>query len=267
LNPVVTVILSLLLNKTAKGKNSGSGKKRAARGTLSKRQDLDRVHVEDTFQFNLPEHVAVSNDEGRKAGEGCYVSATVHNRRYYGVLIDQASLKAASMLYFQDEASGLELNRKMEHLLHLNRQGENDMDLGNDFSENKRKGVSDDTNSSSKRARLDAVPDPVSSNQLTKYKKPPVQKLDKSGQVQKYRYVLPSDDDDNTEAHGYRELIATFVDVAAAAEYNQELEQQIEFACRSGGNFVGKFYYQYEVLLLFLFVHIVFRVALLTTSL
>ncbi len=56
-----------------------------------------------------------SNKE--KAGEGCYVSATTSsNKRYYGVLVDQPSLKEASTMYFQDQSESLQLNERMKVL-------------------------------------------------------------------------------------------------------------------------------------------------------
>jgi hypothetical protein len=237
-----------------KGKRGNPGKKRGTRGKLLKRQDLDHVHVEDTFQFQLPSHVAVSSDEDRKVGEGCYVSTTVHNRRYYGVLIDQESLRAASMLYFQDEAAGLELNRKMEQLYRLKAPN----DVANPPTNKKRTvddaGIMDDSNSSTKRMRQNVVPDdPLSSGPLDWMK--PIkqnihQKLDSTRTVQKFRYMSPtinSNEGKGTSMAGYRQLIATYVDVTAAAEDDPDRQQLIENACRSGGNFVGEYYYQYEV--------------------
>lgn len=236
--------------KTGKGtgKRGNTGKKRGARGKLSKRQDLDHVHVEDTFQFQLPDHVAVSSDEDRKVGEGCYVSATVHNCRYYGVLIDQASLRAASMLYFQDEASGLELNRKMEHLYRLKTRGE----VIHSTNNNKRSADDadmDESESSTKRARQNILPDSAisSGEPSTKQNKNLRQQVEETRAVQKFRFVLPSNDGKGSKTSGYRLLIATYVDVAAAGDDNPDREQLIETACRSGGNFVGEYYYQYEV--------------------
>jgi hypothetical protein len=204
--------------------------------------------VEDTFQFQLPDHVAVSSDEDRKVGEGCYVSATVHNRRYYGVLIDQESLRAASMLYFQDEASGLELNRKMEHLYSLKTQSE-----GVDNKRTADDAVMDESDTSAKRARHNIVPDgPVRSELMNSMKqiKSNRQMVDDTRAVQKFRFVPPSNkhnDVKSTQTSGYRILLATYVDVTAAADDDPDRKQLIEAACHSGGNFVGEYYYQYEV--------------------
>jgi hypothetical protein len=194
----------------------------------------------------LPDHVAVSSEEDRKVGEGCYISTTVHNRRYYGVLVDQATLKAASMLYFQDEAVGIELNRKMERLARVNKVDET-MDPGN-IAIAKRKAETDLDESLTKRARSDVFPDiAVSSGPTDWKKKRPSHKPDDSRPVQKFRYVSSGNTDSNAKTYGYRELIATYVDVTAAADDDPTQSDLIETACRSGGNFVGQYYYQYEV--------------------
>jgi len=44
------------------------------------------------------------------------VSGTVQNRRYYGLLVDQEALRNASLLWFEDEAGSLDLNRRMKLL-------------------------------------------------------------------------------------------------------------------------------------------------------
>ena len=44
---------------------------------------------------NLDPKDVLAPDTSNKTGDGCYVSATIQNKRFYGVLIDQASLKAA----------------------------------------------------------------------------------------------------------------------------------------------------------------------------
>ena len=51
-----------------------------------------------------------------KVGEACYVAATVQNRRYYGVLVEQEALQAASTLYWQDQTTVMELHRRMRAL-------------------------------------------------------------------------------------------------------------------------------------------------------
>ena len=56
------------------------------------------------------------NRGAAKVGEGCYVTATVNNKRYYGLLVEKDALKAASLMHYQDEAAGLDLNRRMKVL-------------------------------------------------------------------------------------------------------------------------------------------------------
>ena len=53
----------------------------------------------------------------QKVGDGIYVSATTsNNKRFYGVLVDQSSLKEASTLFFQDQSDSLRLNGRMKIL-------------------------------------------------------------------------------------------------------------------------------------------------------
>jgi hypothetical protein len=241
--------LMLLLSLYAKiesgtpGSKRRDGKKRGTRGKLRRKQEISNVLVEDTFQLKLPEHVAASSEQDRKASEGCYISTTVHNRRYYGVLIDQTSLKRASLLYFQDEASGLDLNRKMEYLIrkqHLESGG--DLSLLGDL----KRSAEDDVDSEHpfKKPRLSsfAVPDSVeSSSKAASW----MESTDESQlrQIQKFRYVMPDTAKAKSEP-GYRLLLATYADADAAAEDDPEKVVAIESAC---GNFVGDYYYQYEV--------------------
>jgi len=57
-------------------------------------------------------------------------------------------------------------------------------------------------------------------------------------QVQKLSYHAEGD---------YRNLIATYMNIEAAAEDSPERSDAIRKACQNGGGFVGKYYYQYEV--------------------
>lgn len=53
--------------------------------------------MEETF----PLHNGLSGGQA-KAGDGIYCSATISsNKKYYGVMIDQAALKEASILFFK----------------------------------------------------------------------------------------------------------------------------------------------------------------------
>ena len=218
--------------------------------------------MEETFQFQLPEHVAVSSDEDRTVGEGCYVSATVHNRRYYGVLVDQASLQAASMLYFQDEASGLELNRKMEYLYRL--QQHDAAARSTNEEEVVQNHTVDDVDmeesslSTKKRVRETTIPDGMTSSSTgsgptamtTKRMKSSSSSMTSTEAVQQFRFVPAT----GTSSSAYRILMATYMDaITAAAQHPDRDAASIEAACRTGGNFVGEFYYQYEVRVCFLF--------------
>ena len=187
--------------------------------------------VQEPFELRDPMEAASSSSaQSSRVGDGCYVTATVNNKRYYGVLIDQAALKAASLLYFQDEASGLDLNRRMKA---LNR----------------------DTGESHPSERLDLEPAPgdessynaASRKRIKMEESSPVVKggTGTGRQVQKFRYVEPETNGGSSQ--GYRLLLATYADTMAAAEDDVEKASQIETACQSGGKFVGNHYYQYEV--------------------
>jgi hypothetical protein len=167
--------------------------------------------------------------ENPMAGEGCYVSATVQNRRYYGVLIDQAALQQASMLYFQEEASGLDLNRRMKALMRRQQHHGGSLDQN---------GSSSDTNGARKRPRTDATP-------LEVPNRPPSNSNGAvpSRQVQKFRY----EGLEKEKSQGYRVLLATFADLNASAEDDLDRRKKIEAACEAGGDFLGDYYYQYEV--------------------
>jgi monoamine oxidase len=92
------------------GLQAGKSKRGRRRSTgLRKQQQLENVIVEESFTLYA------SNKD--KVGEGCYVSSTTStNKRYYGVLVDQPSLKEASTMYFQDQRESLQLNERM-HVL------------------------------------------------------------------------------------------------------------------------------------------------------
>jgi len=203
--------------------------------------------VDQPFQLNLPEN-AVENGEN-KAGEGCYISATIHNRRYYGVLIDQASLKAASMLHFQDKAAGLELNRKIEYLkaqkLLEQTQSPSEVDGGDD---RKRPAESDNQDDSNKRIKLKT--DPGTTNKESSPDDALAISRLSGRPVQKFRYVDAVDQSNGSQisSPGYRILVATFADSTVAADDDTAKARLIEAACRAGGGFVGPtYFYQFEV--------------------
>lgn len=163
------------------------------------------------------------------AGEGCYVSATLNSRRFYGVLIDQASLKAGSLLHFEEEASGLELNRRM-NALHTQRSAI----MNGDHKQPAAEDAEDE--SDRKRPRLADTADSSATNLAPLLSH-------SQRQVQKFRFVKAEQ-----PSHDYRELLATFADTAAAAEDDADKAKRIETACEAGGDFVGDYYYQFEPL-------------------
>ena len=167
---------------------------RSSRRKRSARTDIDHVHIDETFTL-------LGND-GEAVGNGHYVSTELNNKRYYGVLISQDSLKQANDLHFQDEGFSLELNRRMEAL--RARHGAND---------------SEDKSKEDKR-----------------------RKFDNGVQVQKFQYV-----DATKKTLGYRVILATYANVLEASGDNDEMLKIIKCACDEGGNWVGTYYYQYEV--------------------
>ena len=97
---------------------------------------MENIKVEEAFTFLGSNNGGNNNNNGSNnsnmttamtatggtMGDGVYVSATASGKRLYGVLVEQAALKEASMLYFQDQAESLELNRRMKVLLSEHRQ-------------------------------------------------------------------------------------------------------------------------------------------------
>lgn len=181
----------------------------------------------------------------------------MQNRRYYGLLVDQEALKQSSLLWFQEEAGSLDLNRRMK-MLH----SEADTTTAESSEDKKRPASSDDLSgaeTATKRIKLEngeaaaAIPDGIASGTGTvangetdsKANKQPAN-LGHQRQVQKFRYAGPADKNNDKDL-GYRYLLATFADVEAASEDDSGKAQKIEEACQAGGGYVGKYYYQYEV--------------------
>lgn len=81
-----------------------SRRKRASARPLN----IDHVDVDESFAF--------TGEKGDPVGDGCYITTTINNKRYYGVLISQDSLREASDLHFKDEAASLALNSRMVNL-------------------------------------------------------------------------------------------------------------------------------------------------------
>jgi hypothetical protein len=155
----------------------------------------------DTFQFDEP-----NGEQG--IGEGAYITAEINSRRYYCVLIDQDTLRAASILHLQDEASGLDLNKRMEALF-SQKQASAPLDTKSDRQPKRRKVQTGDGD---------------------------------LREVEKFRYVEGS-----PQTQGFRILLATYIGVEAAAEGSAKSVSSIKAACDQGGDFVGDYYYQYQV--------------------
>jgi hypothetical protein len=225
------LVTNLLCSDVFVAQKHSRPSRRGQRGKLRRFQEIDHVVVEEPFSLNEPSH---SNSNGdRKAGEGCYISATVNNRRYYGVLIDQAALTAASLLHFQDEAGGLDLNRRMRA---LNEQvEERGVPPPNGIATGDKRLASDGLDDDNRKRQKSEPTSVVSNSTLSSETK-------HSQQVQKFRYI-----EGTTSSQGYRLLVATYADVDAASEEDSDKAKEIETACVAGGNFVGRYYYQYEV--------------------
>lgn len=195
------------------------------------------------------------------------MSATVQNRRFYGLLVDQEALKRASVLWFQDEAGSLDLNRRMKMLCSQQSaskdegKAEEPSSAPDDTDGDKKRPAAEvgpGAEAYAKRIKLEdgttaVVPEQIKSTmeveQAAKSGDPhkrPVTQASHHRQVQKFRYELPADKD-NPKDLGLRYLLATYADIEAASEGDTEKAKLIDEACQAGGGFVGKFYYQYEV--------------------
>ena len=224
---------------------------------LRKHQELEHVRVEDVWKFSLGKDAAVAsqnptttvgigvstaldnaNTRNTSAGEACYITATVQNRRYYGLLVERQALTQASALYWQEQSAGLELNRRMLALQQAALQTSQRDTLPRQA----------ELPPPMKQPRLEAPPvarptphnppnPPVSaSNQTANNMIPEITDTDHRP-VQKFTYDAERD---------VRTLWATYANIAAAAT-EQANAADIRQACDSGGGFVGpNYYYQYE---------------------
>jgi len=208
------------------------------------------VTCEDIFSLHLPEHGAdacstsTSNNNGgasalsggaaAASGDGCYVSALIHNRRYYGVLFDQEALKAATKQHFTNEANSLELNNRMQSLASvriLDTTSEGDADDNT---------ITEAPEPDAKRQRTDVSDSGKNSSESIVLE-------DDNKSVEKLRLIEPKGSSaHNTNGQPYRELVATYASISAASEDDKERALLIQDACRSGGGWVGKYYYHYE---------------------
>jgi hypothetical protein len=215
---------------------------RGARGKFKKHQQIENVIVEEPFALTEP-----MNRGAAKVGEGCYVTATVNNKRYYGLLVEKDALKAASLMHYQDEAAGLDLNRRMKVLSDQQQQQQED----------RKPPAAESVDSGQNTVPIPSrpQPDPVVSSKGASLPTNNSDAADNddveaSRQVQKFRYVEQPRDGGQL-VPGYRLLLATYANVEAAAEDKVQLIAGIRSACQAGGNFVGDYYYRYEVRLVF----------------
>lgn len=248
----------MLLPYTRTVNTQGDGRstrKRSKRGKPRKQTHIDDVTCEDPFSLYLPEGASalrgqissnprsspnnVRSNGGASAavpaGDGCYVSALIQNRRYYGVLFDQSALMAASGQYFQNEADSLELNRRMvtldmqrrtESSISMERQQSQDANSEAAHSSND-SGDQDDSEPQAKRQKISTT-----ENTIT---------LNDERTVEKLCLV-----EDSAGGPCYREVVATYIDTAAAAEDDNHKALRIHDACQSGGGWIDKYYYQYQ---------------------
>ena len=207
----------------------------------------ETVNIEETFFLSNPiqknchqerkdEDVSAGNSESdcEQVGQGCYISCTTsNNKRFYGVMVEQSALQAASDLFMSDQVSGLDLNQRMETLMsqRFKAQGgeshqpyNGNHTLGSEsapaVSQALISGSSNTLKSSSSRGTV-AV---------------------ESRKVEQYQYVPKND-----KFPGYRNLLATYVNVSAAAQFDTEKELRVKEACDNGGDYVDEFYFQYQV--------------------
>lgn len=165
-------------------------------------------------------------------GEGCYISTVYKSKRFYGILLEQSAINAGTVNYFHDQADSLSMNQRMQLLLnhHESLNGESPDDdkkmsstqivaLGNPYEATMDHANKTNHNDSSDTRSIQCF---------------------KDIEVQKFKYI-PSDQGRD----GYRILLATYANVLAASEDQDEKALKIHNACECGGNFVGPYYYQY----------------------
>jgi hypothetical protein len=224
---------------------------------LRRAQGIDNVIVEKSFEFTDPRN-------GKLAGEGCYVSATVLSKRYYGVLVDQPAMQIASHLHFEEEAAIFELNQKMKRLKKDTTSSsasellqEHTIDganvNGKDTNKKQEKiedenGAEDETkyvplkNNEVKKVEAEQVKHKFIDEQLRGIK-------DTERLILKYQWV-ESNEETGLNENGdsdYGILLATFVNADAAADGDKQKAEAILSACKNGGGFVDEFFYQYKV--------------------
>jgi monoamine oxidase len=271
-------------HRSGGGGGGGGGKSRKSRrstGALKRHQTVEGVIVEQPFSLQTP------GRNQQKVGEGVYISTVVsQNKRFYGVMVDQAALKEASSMWFQEQADSLELNRRMGKLRQLKRQKkaeeeedskpaaiktptkkhflqvddeEDDEDDDEDDelvppnSDHRQKRQAEDRTdlmTQPKRPRLEAQAHRTESNG-DGVKSNAIMEKDVASRddrsIQKFKFI----DADPTETQktgslGHRVLLATFCNADEASGHDRIQTVSIVDACDRGGDFCGDYYYQYE---------------------
>lgn len=255
---------------------------------------MESVVVEENFSLSLPgntsaalrnELVQTGKQHPNQVGEGCYVSATVHNNRYYGVLVEQSALKAASLLHFQDEANSLDLNRRMKMLQDAQQDVEEEkvnveQPAASQDNQFDGKANGDNTETSAVIFPAPVLPESHTKAVAVEGENIGVERTATAGvadipnderkrpanategepswkRVKQETFDITAEPDLRTiqkfrfvngssAVSDYRILLATYANVEAASEEDTEKARQIEEACQGGGGFVGKYYYQYE---------------------
>eukprot|EP00980_Cylindrotheca_fusiformis_P024445 scaffold11924_cov118-Cylindrotheca_fusiformis.AAC.6 len=166
-------------------------------------------------------------------------------------MVDQSALVEASRLWFQDQSDSLELNRRMKLLMEQKEKENGKTSSGATSNSTIAKDV-DGYNGTAKISH-DASALENSDHKRAKTTKDPSSRLPQAANnqaVQKFKYVSSSQSDQlqSKSTSDYRLLVATFCDVNEASGCDPTQRENIIAACEGGGNFVGSYYYQYEVL-------------------
>ena len=287
---------------------------------MRKHLPIDNVKVEEPFvlynesttksnhqstSLSSPADTNTSHSEETSlvAGDACYVSATVHNKRYYGVLVDQAALQQATLLHFEHQATQRQLDQRLLQLMKEkgnNKDNEKEEQPATETSDKidtntqgdltnyhplgeKRKSsnvkdtepiqaANDGTGMGTKRPKIhltDESPQPMEtpSSEITTTSPSPrvvpqniVTTNDTSkARVQKFQCLFSPEAartamDSKDSSPARYELVATYANVHAAVDGEdmdptvvRQRRNDIQEACNTGGNFVGAYYYQYEV--------------------
>lgn len=272
---------------------------------VARKNDNDDAAVDSSSSTNNK-----TDKTDDKVGEACYITATMQNRRYHGVLVEQEALQAASVCHWREQAVGSELHRRMRALQPSRQERQpqqqtttttGDRDDGRTMptADDRRPSTVHPTEGSpaagldgthaSHPASSDIVvaPDTVVTTEMTAAAAPTpatsgrgvVVDVNPPSSNASRKRPREHDDDDVTaetddnqattttidgspvsvtsrrsvqkfayDAGGdHRTLLATFVDVPAAAEDDPRRRVAVRTACDIGGDFVGRYYYQYEV--------------------